>query len=100
MDFSSEPIVELSEACIMQEGKTILNEVSFSIEKGEFVYLIGKTGAGKSSLMKTLYADLDLKIGSANIAGFNIAKLSNSQIPYLRRKIGIIFHARQEYLIL
>ena len=91
MDFSSEPIVHIKNASILQEGNTILKNVNFSIEKGEFVYLVGKTGAGKSSLMKTIYADLDLKIGQANVAGFELLKINSSKIPYLRRKIGIIF---------
>ena len=61
------------------------------VEKGEFVYLIGKTGSGKSSLLKTLYADLELKEGDGNIAGFNLRKIEEKNIPFLRRKIGIVF---------
>ena len=69
----------------------ILKDVSLHIEKGEFVYLIGKTGSGKSSLLKTLYADLELKEGDGNIAGFNLRKIKEKDIPFLRRKIGIVF---------
>ena len=69
----------------------ILKDVSFNIQKGEFVYLIGKTGSGKSSLLKTLYADLELKEGDGNIAGFNLREIKEKEIPFLRRKIGIVF---------
>ncbi len=69
----------------------ILKDVSFNIQKGEFVYLIGKTGSGKSSLLKTLYADLELKEGDGNIAGFNLREIKEKDIPFLRRKIGIVF---------
>ena len=65
--------------------------MSFNIQKGEFVYLIGKTGSGKSSLLKTLYADLELKEGDGNIAGFNLKEIKEKNIPFLRRKIGIVF---------
>lgn len=69
----------------------ILKDVSLNIQKGEFVYLIGKTGSGKSSLLKTLYADLELKEGNGNIAGVNLRKIKEKDIPFLRRKIGIVF---------
>ena len=65
--------------------------MSFNIQKGEFVYLIGKTGSGKSSLLKTLYADLELKEGDGSIAGFNLKEIKEKNIPFLRRKIGIVF---------
>ena len=90
-DFSSNPVVVLHKASIFQEVNTILSEVTFAIEKGEFVYLVGRTGSGKSSLLKTLYADLPLKVGTAQVAGFNIHSISWGQVPYLRRKIGIVF---------
>ena len=87
-----EPVVTIQNAGIFVDGdRKVLNEVAFSIGKGEFVYLIGKTGSGKTSLLKTLYADLPLTQGSAEVAGFSLASLSRREIPYLRRKIGIIF---------
>ncbi|AMM52009.1 phosphonate ABC transporter ATP-binding protein [Rufibacter sp. DG15C] len=91
MEFSSNPVVTLQKVSIFQEVNTILSDVTFSIDKGEFVYLVGRTGSGKSSLLKTLYADLPLKMGSAQVAGFNIQSLTWKQVPYLRRKIGIVF---------
>ncbi|MGV3540478.1 MAG: cell division ATP-binding protein FtsE [Rufibacter sp.] len=90
-EFSSNPVVVLNKVSIFQEVNTILSDVTFAIEKGEFVYLVGRTGSGKSSLLKTLYADLPLKVGTAQVAGFNIHSISWSQVPFLRRKIGIVF---------
>ncbi|MAZ58583.1 MAG: phosphonate ABC transporter ATP-binding protein [Flavobacteriales bacterium] len=84
-------IIHLHLAQIYQRNHLILKDVSFNIQKGEFVYLIGKTGSGKSSLLKTLYADLELKEGNGNIAGFNLREIKEKDIPFLRRKIGIIF---------
>lgn len=91
MEFSSESVVEVSDTSIYQEDQAVLNSISFKIEKGEFVYLVGRTGSGKSSLLKTLYADLELRSGAVDVAGFDIRKIKTSEIPYLRRKIGIIF---------
>lgn len=84
-------ILELRNATIYQEDDPVLNNVNLSIYKGEFVYLIGKTGSGKSSLMKTLYADLPLKNGEGNIVNYNLNTLKEKDIPFLRRKIGIVF---------
>ncbi|WP_299824474.1 ATP-binding cassette domain-containing protein [uncultured Pontibacter sp.] len=91
MNFSTSPVVSLREVAIYQDVNTILSNVNFDIEKGEFVYLVGRTGSGKSSLLKTLYADLPLLSGSAAVADFKISDLPKKQVPYLRRKIGIIF---------
>jgi len=91
MSFSSSPVVSLKDVSIYQEVQTVLSGVNFEIDKSEFVYLIGRTGSGKSSLLKTLYADLPLYTGTAMVAGFKIFKLNRSQVPFLRRKIGIVF---------
>ncbi len=89
--FSNEPVVRVKDACIFQETNTILSDLNFEIEKGEFVFLIGRTGSGKSSLLKTLYADLPLRMGHIDIAGITIENIKNSEIPFLRRKLGIVF---------
>ena len=91
MSFSEEPVVEVSNASIFQEDHTVLSDVNFSIDKGEFVYLIGRTGSGKSSLLKSLYADLPLRLGNARVVGFPISNIKLKDVPYLRRKVGIIF---------
>ena len=85
------PIIELVNATIYQRDNIVLSNVTFSIGKGEFVYLIGKTGSGKSSLLKTLYAELPAEDGIVNVAGFNLTDISRKEIPYLRRKLGIVF---------
>lgn len=84
-------IVMLKDTAIFQNENLILRNVNLTIKKGEFVYLIGKTGSGKSSLMKTLYGDLPLKQGEGNITSFNLKTLKEKDIPFLRRKIGIVF---------
>ncbi len=89
--FSSEPIVEIRDAHIFQEHHVVLQDINLDIHKGEFVFLIGRTGSGKSSLMKTLYADLPLRVGHVNITGFELHKIKDREVPYLRRKLGIIF---------
>ena len=91
MNFSSSPVVSLRDVAVYQDSNTILSNVSFDIEKGEFVYLVGRTGSGKSSLLKTLYADLPLLAGTAAVADFNLTGLALKQVPFLRRKVGIIF---------
>ncbi len=88
---SSEPVVSLQNADIYQGDVPVLADVNFHIDKGEFVYLIGRTGSGKSSLLKTLYADLWLQTGSAKVAGYELHKIKRSDIPFLRRHIGIVF---------
>lgn len=89
--FSSDPVVRVQEASIFQDHNCVLNNISFEIEKGEFVFLIGRTGSGKSSLLKTLYADLPLRLGDISVAGFSIREIKSKQVPLLRRKIGIVF---------
>ncbi len=84
-------IVSLEDVNIYQGDNLILEKVNFTVEKGEFVYLIGKTGTGKSSLLKTLYGDLYLKEGSGSVAGFDLKQLKWQTIPLLRRNLGIVF---------
>lgn len=84
-------VILLSDAIIYQNQNPVLNNVNLSITEGEFVYLIGRTGTGKSSLLKTLYADLPLKTGTGIIAGFDLKRSNWRTVPYLRRKLGIVF---------
>lgn len=87
----AETVVTVSNANIYQGGNLILQGVNFSIDKGEFVYLVGKTGSGKSSLLKTLYGELTLKEGNASVAGYDLRNLDWKKVPYLRRTLGVIF---------
>lgn len=87
----SETIVNLNNASISQGKDTILSEVNLSIEESEFVYLLGKTGSGKSTLLKALYADATLSSGEGSVVGFQLNKIKKGSIPYLRRKLGIVF---------
>ena len=87
----SQPVLSLKNVAIYQEGKTILSSVNLDVHRGEFIYIIGKTGSGKSSLMKTLYADLPLTEGEGHVVDFDLATLKEDDIPFLRRKIGIVF---------
>ncbi len=84
-------IIEFNDCPIFQKDNLILSHVSFSINKGEFVYLIGKVGSGKTSLIKTIYAQIPLKDGTAKVAGFNLLNIKKREVPYLRRKLGIVF---------
>ena len=83
--------ISLKGVNIFQRENLVLHDVNLEIEKGEFVYLIGKTGSGKSSLLKTLYADLNLKEGEGEVVGFDLRTIKTKDIPFLRRKLGVIF---------
>ena len=84
-------IIELSGCSIWQQDHLVLTEVNLSVRKGEFIYLVGRVGSGKSSLIKTINAQLPLKDGIGLVAGYNLSKMKKRDIPYLRRKIGIVF---------
>jgi cell division transport system ATP-binding protein len=84
-------IIELTNCTIWQQDHLVLSNVNLSVGKGEFIYLVGRVGSGKSSLIKTLNAQIPLKEGIGLVAGFNLSKLKRREIPYLRRKIGIVF---------
>jgi cell division transport system ATP-binding protein len=87
----AESVLSLKEVAVYQQDNMVLNDISLEVRPGEFVYLIGKTGSGKSSFMKTLYADLPLRQGQGRIVGFNLKMLPEKDIPKLRRKLGIVF---------
>ncbi len=91
MSFENDPVVRIQNATIFQDNNIVLSEVSFEIDKGEFVFLVGRTGSGKSSLLRTMYADLELRLGDIEVAGVSIRGVKKSTIPQLRRKLGIIF---------
>jgi len=84
-------MINLQNATIVNEKNTILTDVNFRVDVGEFVFLIGKTGTGKSSLLKLLYGDLPLHSGQGTIVGFDLNKLKDKEIPLLRRKLGVVF---------
>lgn len=86
-----QPILQLSNASIYQGDSLILSDVNIAVNKGEFVYLIGKTGTGKSSLLKTLYGDLSLREGAGQVVGFDLKKMDWKKVPYLRRNLGVVF---------
>lgn len=88
---SSKPIIHLQDAAIYQSNHLVLSNVDLNINQGDFIYLIGATGSGKSSLLKTLYGDLPLKKGSGDVCGFDLLKLKEDDIPLLRRRMGIVF---------
>ena len=86
-----ESIINFDNASIYQQGHLVLSDVQLALNNGEFVYLIGKTGTGKSSLLRTMYCDLPLIKGKGSIAGYNLETIKNKEVPYLRRKLGIVF---------
>lgn len=86
-----ETVIELKNVNIYQGKSLILRDVNFTIEKGEFVYLVGKTGTGKSSLLKTLYGELTLKEGTASVVGFDLKEMNWKKVPFLRRNLGVVF---------
>lgn len=88
---SADTIIQFTDASIFQDDHLVLSGVSFTLSKGEFVYLIGRVGSGKSSLIKTINAELPLKKGSASIVGFTLEEIRPKQVPLLRRKLGIVF---------
>jgi cell division transport system ATP-binding protein len=85
------PVISLRKACIMQGDHRVLSDVDLEVGPGEFVYVIGATGSGKSSLLKTLYADLPLESGAGQVVGHDLRNLPEREIPYLRRKLGVVF---------
>ena len=87
----SQPVLSLKNVTITQGGKIILSNVNLEVNQGEFIYIIGKTGSGKSSFMKALYADLPLAEGEGTIVNFDLVSLKEDDIPFLRRKIGFVF---------
>ena len=86
-----DPILELKKVNVYQGESLILSDVNIVVNKGEFVYLVGTTGTGKSSLLKTLYGDLNLKEGEGNVAGYDLKNLDWKKVPYLRRNLGVVF---------
>ena len=87
----AEPIVELKNVNIYQSDALILGNVNIVVNKAEFVYLVGKTGTGKSSLLKTMYGDLTMREGEGTVAGFNLREMTWKKVPYLRRNLGVVF---------
>lgn len=88
---TNEPIINLDNISVFQKKILILSRVSLQIFPGEFVYIIGKTGTGKSSLLKTLYSEIPLIVGEATVAGYDLKKIKTKEVPFLRRKLGIVF---------
>jgi cell division transport system ATP-binding protein len=88
---SESPVILLHGVRILQRENLVLDQVDLTVHKGEFLYLIGRTGSGKSSLLRTLYGDLPLRHGEGHVCGFDLSTLKKKQVPYLRRKLGIVF---------
>ncbi len=88
---SSDTIIQLNNVSINQSSNVVISNLSLTVKKGEFVYLLGKTGSGKSSVMKCIYAEVPMQSGSGTVAGFDLHALKRNDIPFLRRKLGIVF---------
>ena len=87
----AEAIIEIKNANIYQGDNLVLQDVNLHVDRGEFVYLVGKTGTGKSSLLKTMYGELPLKEGQASVVGYNLREMTWKTVPYLRRNLGVVF---------
>ena len=87
----ADSIVSVNNANIYQGDNLILQDVNFTVNRGEFIFLVGKTGTGKSSLLKTLYGELPLKEGEASVVGFNLKEMNWKKVPFLRRNLGVVF---------
>ncbi len=87
----AEKVIEIKNANIYQGRSVVLSNVNLTVERGEFVYMVGRTGTGKSSLLKTLYGDLPLREGSASVVGFDLTKMDWKNVPFLRRNLGVVF---------
>ena len=88
---SLDTIIDFNGCSVWQQDHLVLSDVTFKIDKGEFVYLVGKVGSGKTSLIKTINRQLPLKSGEAYVAGYNLSAIKSREIPYLRRRLGIVF---------
>ncbi len=91
------PILALNNVSIIQDDKQVLTEVNIEINSGEFVYIIGRTGSGKTSLIKSLYADLKLNGGTGSVVDVELKNLEDNKIPLLRRKLGIVFQCSSSF---
>ena len=87
----SEPLIRYQNVCIQQQGLEILEDINFELNKGEFVYLIGKVGSGKTSFLKTIYGELEIESGEAEVMGLNMRTIKQKHIPDLRRQLGVVF---------
>src|SRR5574343_618092 len=84
-------VINIEHIDVFQRNHLVLSDVSVKVNKGEFIFLIGQTGSGKSSLLKMIYGDLHITSGKGSVVGFELGKIKNSEVPYMRRKMGIVF---------